>query len=96
MYPNTVTFKKGENLKYYINQAGGFGNRAKKRKVYVVYLNGNVSRVRMSSKAIEPGCEIIVPSKERSNRMSAQEILGIGTTTASLAAVIASVINLVK
>ena len=96
MYPNTVTFKKGENLKYYINQAGGFGNRAKKRKVYVVYLNGKVSRVRMSSKAIEPGCEIIVPSKERSNRMSAQEILGIGTTTASLAAVIASVINLVK
>ncbi len=96
MYPNTVTFKKGKSLKYYINQAGGFGNRAKKRKVYVVYLNGTVSRVRLSSKAIEPGCEIIVPSKERSNRMSAQEILGIGTTTASLAAVIASVINLVK
>ena len=96
MYPNTVTFKKGENLKYYINQAGGFGNRAKKRKVYVVYLNGTVSRVRLSSKAIEPGCEIIVPSKERANRMSAQEILGIGTTTASLAAVIASVVNLLK
>ena len=96
MYPNTVTFKKGENLKYYINQAGGFGNRAKKRKVYVVYLNGTVSRVRLNSKAIEPGCEIIVPSKERANRMSAQEILGIGTTTASLAAVIASVVNLLK
>ena len=96
MYPNTVTFKKGENLKYYINQAGGFGNGAKKRKVYVVYLNGTVSRLRMSSKAIEPGCEIIVPIKDRSNRMSAQEILGIGTTTASLAAVIASVVNLLK
>ena len=96
MYPNTVTFKKGKSLKYYINQAGGFGNRAKKRKVYVVYLNGTVSRVRLSSKAIEPGCEIIVPSKERANRMSAQEILGIGTTTASLAAVIASVVNLLK
>ena len=94
MYPNTVTFKKGESLKYYINQAGGFGNGAKKRKVYVVYLNGTVSRLRMSSKAIEPGCEIIVPIKDRSNRMSAQEILSLGTTTASLAAVIASLVNL--
>ena len=96
MYPNTVSFKKGEKLKYYINQAGGFGNRAKKRKVYVVYLNGTVSRLRLGSKGIEPGCEIIVPSKERSDRMGVQEILGIGTTTASLAAVIASMVNLLK
>ena len=96
MYPNTVSFKKGEKLKYYINQAGGFGNRAKKRRVYVVYLNGTVSRVKMSSKALEPGCEIIVPSKERANRMTTQEILSMGTTTASLAAVIASMVNLFK
>lgn len=96
MYPNTVSYKKGERLRYYINQAGGFGNEAKKRKVYVVYLNGTVSRVRMSSKAIEPGCEIIVPTKDKGSRMSLQEILGIGSTTASLAAVIASIVNLVK
>lgn len=96
MYPNTVSYKKGEKLKYYINQAGGFGNRAKKHRVYVVYLNGTVSRVRMSSKAIEPGCEIIVPSKDRASRMGLQEILGISTTTASLAAVIASMVNLFK
>ena len=96
MYPNTVSFKKGEKLKYYINQAGGFGNLAKKRKVYVVYLSGTVSRVKLGSKAVEPGCEVIVPSKERSNHMSTQEILGLGTTTASLAAVIASMVNLFK
>ncbi|MGN0257645.1 MAG: SLBB domain-containing protein [Bacteroides sp.] len=96
MYPNTVSYKKGERLRYYINQAGGFGNGAKKRKVYVVYLNGTVSRVKMSSKDIEPGCEIIVPTKDKSSRMSIQEVLGIGTTTASLAAVIASIVNLIK
>lgn len=96
MYPNTVSFKKGERLRYYINQAGGFGNGAKKRRVYVVYLNGTVSRVKMSSKAIEPGCEVIVPTKDKGSRVSLQEILGIGTTTASLAAVIASIVNLVK
>lgn len=56
-------------MKYYINQAGGFGNDAKKRKVYVIYMNGTVSRLKAGNKkAIEPGCEIIVPSKEQKRR----------------------------
>ena len=42
MYPNTVVYQKGKNLKFYINQAGGYGNMAKKKKVYVVYMNGTV------------------------------------------------------
>ena len=50
MYPNTVLYKKGESLKYYINQAGGFGNDAKKRKVYVIYMNGTVSRLKAGNK----------------------------------------------
>lgn len=97
MYPNTVLFKKGENLKYYINQAGGYGNLAKKKKAYVVYMNGTVSRLKSrDNKAIEPGCEIIVPSKEEKRRMSAAEILGMGSTTASMAAMIATMVNLFK
>ncbi len=97
MYPNTVLYKKGGNLRYYINQAGGFGNNAKKRRVYVVYMNGTVSRVRSGSiKAIEPGCEIIVPSKEQRRRMSTSEILSMGSTSASIAAVIATLINLFR
>ncbi len=65
MYPNTVLYKRGESLRYYINQAGGYGNLAKKKKAYVVYMNGTVSRLKSrDKKAIEPGCEIIVPSKE--------------------------------
>ena len=64
MYPNTVVYQKGKNLKFYINQAGGYGNMAKKKKVYVVYMNGTVSRLKArNASAIEPGCEIIVPSK---------------------------------
>lgn len=97
MYPNTVLYKKGENLKYYINQAGGFGNNAKKRRAYVVYMNGTVSRLKArNSKAIEPGCEIIVPSKDSKKRMSPTEILGLGTSTASLATMIATMVNLFK
>ena len=97
MYPNTVLYKKGENLKYYINQAGGFGDDAKKRRAYVIYMNGTVSRLKArNTKAIEPGCEIIVPSKKEKKRMSASEILGMGSTTASIAAMIATMVNLFK
>ena len=97
MYPNTVLYKRGESLRYYINQAGGYGNLAKKKKAYVVYRNGTVSRLKSrDKKAIEPGCEIIVPSKEEKKRMSTAEILGMGSTTASIAAMIATMVNLFK
>lgn len=97
MYPNTVLYKKGENLRYYINQAGGYGNRAKKRKAYVVYMNGTVARLRSrSAKAIEPGCEIIVPAKDPKRGMSPAEIISMGTSASSLATMIATVVNLFK
>lgn len=97
MYPNTVLYKRGESLRYYINQAGGYGNLAKKKKAYVVYMNGTVSRLKSrDKKAIEPGCEIIVPSKEEKKQMSTAEILGMGSTTASIAAMIATMVNLFK
>lgn len=97
MYPNTVLYKRGESLRYYINQAGGYGNLAKKKKTYVVYMNGTISRLKSrDKKAIEPGCEIIVPSKEEKKRMSTAEILGMGSTTASIAAMIATMVNLFK
>lgn len=97
MYTNTVLYKRGESLRYYINQAGGYGNLAKKKKAYVVYMNGTVSRLKSrDKKAIEPGCEIIVPSKEEKKRMSTAEILGMGSTTASIAAMIATMVNLFK
>lgn len=97
MYPNTVLYKPGENLLYYVNQAGGYGNRAKKTKAYVVYLNGTVSRLKTrNTKMIEPGCEIIVPSKEERRRMSTSEIIGMGTSAASLATMIATMVTLFK
>lgn len=95
MYPNTVLFKEGESLRYYINQAGGYGSGAKKRKAYVVYMNGTVSRLKSrNKKAIEPGCEIIVPSKDPRKKLSAAEIIGMGTSAASLATMVATMVNL--
>lgn len=97
MYPNTVVYQKGKNLKFYINQAGGYGNMAKKKKVYVVYMNGTVSRLKArNASAIEPGCEIIVPSKAEKKHMAMSEILGISSTTATIAAMVATMANAFK
>jgi protein involved in polysaccharide export with SLBB domain len=96
MYPNTVLYKKGMPKSYYINQAGGYGARAKKNRAYVVYMNGTVSRLKgRSASKFEPGCEIIVPVKaERKTNVS--EIVGMSSTTASLAAIVAAMVSLFK
>ena len=44
MFPNTVVYEPGKNLKHYINQAGGYGDRAKKSKAFVIYMNGTVAK----------------------------------------------------
>lgn len=93
MYPNTVAFKKGKGINYYIDQAGGWGNRAKKSRTYVIYMNGTVARTGYSTK-IEPGCEIIVPSKPKANKMTPAEIMTIGSGTASIATMIATIANI--
>ena len=86
-YPNVVTFEQGKKAKYYVNQAGGYGNRAKKSKTFIVYQNGNVGVVSKGAKP-EPGCEIIVPSKKRRNPMALAQILSLGTSMTSLAAMV--------
>ena len=96
MYPNTVTYKDGENLKYYINQAGGYGLNAKKSKAIIVYKNGTVARAKNRASLIKPGCEIIVPNKIKREGLTTAEIFSLSSTSASLATVIISLINLIS
>ncbi len=93
MYPNTVAYSKGKGHKYYVDQAGGWGNRAKKSRTYIIYMNGTVAKASGSNKP-EPGCEIIVPSKPKSSKMTPAEIMTIGTGTASIATMIATIANI--
>ena len=92
--PNTVAFEDGENYKYYIKQAGGFGDRAKKRHAYIIYQNGTMALARKGK--IEPGCEVVVPSKADRQSMSVAQWLGIGTSLASLGTMFATIAHLVK
>lgn len=93
--PNTVAYNEGQNYKYYIKQAGGFGNRAKKGHTYIVYQNGTMAVAKKGGK-IEPGCEIVVPSKAPRDDNAITRWLGIGTSAASLATMFATIANLVK
>ena len=63
MSPNAVVYKPGKPVSYYINAAGGYTDRGKRSRVYVIYQNGKASRNILNSAKVEPGCTIVVPTK---------------------------------
>lgn len=95
MSPTTVAYREGKGVGYYIDQAGGWGNRAKKSRTFIVYMNGQKARVGYKTKPM-PGCEIIVPSKMQQKKMSTAEIVTIGSSTASIATMLITIANLIK
>lgn len=95
MYPNTIAFREGKGIDYYIDRAGGWGERAKKSHTYIIYMNGTVAKASRKNKPM-PGCEIVVPSKPLQKKITANEIISIGAGTASIATMVATVANLLK
>lgn len=96
-YPISMNYKKGENLNYYIKRAGGYGNKAKKNGVYAIYMNGAVRKIgKHNTKEIEPGCEIVVPTKKQSRRMTTGEVMALSSGAASLASVVVALISLIR
>ena len=95
MFPNAVLFEPGKKLSYYINQAGGYGERAKKNKAFIVYMNGTVTKAKRNSE-IEPGCQIIVPSKSPSNGTNWAQIMAIASSFTTVAALAATITNIFK
>lgn len=94
MYPNVVSFQKGKGAHYYINAAGGYAQNARKSGAYIIYMNGMVAKAKSGAK-VEPGCEIVVPSKI-TRKMSIAETMSLGTGMASIAAMIATIANVTK
>ena len=96
-YPISMNYKKGSSLNYYVKRAGGYGNRAKKNGVYAIYMNGAVQKLnKRSGKVIEPGCEIVVPTKKQGKKMSTGEVIALTTGTASIAGVAIAIVGLLK
>lgn len=95
MFPNAVIYEPGKKLSHYINQAGGYGQRAKKGKSFIVYMNGTVARAKRNT-PIEPGCHIIVPSKPQNGGTDWSKILTLTTGFMSVATMVATIPNLFK
>ncbi len=98
LYNNVVTFDPSLKPKDYINMAGGYTKGAIKKNTYIIYMNGKVSKRGTSKYEAEPGCEIVVPvkNKEQMQRISAAEVMSIASSTASVAAMVVSMINSLK
>ena len=95
LYPNTVRFKEGKNAKYYIDLAGGTTSTAKKSQTIIIYMNGLVAKADRKHKP-RPGCQIVVPTKRKGRTLGLAEWMTIGSSTASIATMIATIANLVK
>ena len=85
MYPNTVSYVPGKKVDYYVDMAGGYGNLARKKKVFIVLQNGKVST---NARDVDAGCEIIVPSKPDKEPFDPSDVLKFITPLASLATVV--------
>ena len=101
-YPNSVTYTEGMSVGNCLSQAGGYNDIARKYPI-VIYMNGKVATTKKSFiffkryPKVEPGCEIVVPTKtQRDRKTSLAEVLSIASSTTSMAAMVTSIINTMK
>lgn len=94
MIANTVAYEKGKKASYYIDQAGGFASDALKSKAYIIYMNGKVAKLSHGAK-VQPGSEIVIPAKLK-RKMSTAEMMSMGSSMSSIAAMIATIANMSK
>lgn len=101
-YPNSVTYTKGMSVGDCLSQAGGYNDIARKYPI-VIYMNGKVATTKKRLiffkhyPKVEPGCEIVVPTKtQRDRKTGLAEILSIASSTTSMAAMVTSIINNMK
>ena len=95
LYPNTVRYKEKMTAKDYINQAGGMTSSGKRSQTIIIYMNGMVAKADRKHRPA-PGCQIVVPTKAKRRGLGLTEWLSIGTSTASIATMIATIANLIK
>lgn len=95
MFPNVVGYQPGKKLSYYIDQAGGYGERARKSKAFIVYINGMVARAKGNT-PIEPGCQIIVPSKPKTGGTNWAQVISYVSSFASLGTMAATIYSIFK
>ena len=97
LYPINVRFNDSKSFKSYVSSAGGYTELANTKRPYIVYANGEVDRTKKflffkNYPDVEPGSTIIIPPKERKERLSTAERVTVLSTIVSLAAIVTNTI----
>lgn len=84
-FASNVIYDRSYNFKNYISSAGGFTSEAKENRAYVVYPNGSAERTKRflwfkSYPKVEPGSEIVVPSRPEREQLTAEKFIGFSTS----------------
>src|SRR5674476_122907 len=95
MNPLALTYEKRISLSRYIDRAGGYDDRARKSRTYVIYPNGTTASTRgfifRRSPRITPGAEIIVP-KNAVKTDNTMKWISIASALASMATAVATLV----
>ncbi len=80
--PVTVIFSQNKAFKSYIGNAGGFTEKARRKRSYIKYANGSVKGVKKifvfnTYPRVRPGSEIIVPEGAIKRPISITELIGV-------------------
>lgn len=99
LFPTRVVYDKNMTMEDYLGRAGGITDNAQKRKIYVLYPNGNAAKTSTflffkKFPKITPGSEVIIPKKHlvERRRLSTGEVIGIATAITSFAGVLLSLL----
>lgn len=93
--PSSIAYRKGLTKSNLIDAAGGYLKRAYKKRAFVIYMNGRVSKLGKFTK-IEPGCQVYVPMKDKTPTQTLEKVMSISSSLASLAMMGVSIANLLK
>lgn len=103
LFPTEVVYVPNENLKYYIDRAGGFTDNAAKKRVIVLNANGVAAKTKKflffkTYPKVEEGSEVLVPKANIAiaKKLTTAETIGIASAVASLAGVIIAILNVTK
>ena len=96
-------FIEDKSLQYYLSQAGGTTEFARRGKIYVLYANGKTGRTNngifglfRSYPSVEPGAEIVVPRKLIHKGLSTTETVGLTSALISVISLIIVTISSLK
>lgn len=99
LLPTQIPYEARNTVMDYISAAGGFAERARKGRIFVVYPNGKAAMTRRflffkSYPKVLPGSEVVVPFKSEKKSLTTGEVIGISSALASLAGVVIAVLRL--